>query len=100
MNQNYSTGFPLVLSDSEREQLKAYYMDTVKAEFLSDYPSPEFEDNHWQGMQIGDRMFDLCVYWLDGEIYCLVYECEKKSDGHWYTNIDHEWMLEGGKNEL
>lgn len=96
--QNYPSGFPLVLSQHEKDQLTAYYIDTVRADFLEEYPTPEYEDNHWSGIKIGNRMFDLCVYWSEKQITCLVYECDMVGD-NWQTNTNHEWLLTGETEE-
>ena len=90
---NYPSGFPLVLSEQERKELTAYYLDTVKDEFLNEYPEPDDdEEMYWSGLQIGERMFDLCTYWMDGETVCVVYECYFIRD-NWQTNTRHEWLL-------
>ncbi len=89
---NYPSGFELALSSEEKRQLTAYYIDTVKDAFLHEHPEPDEDEMHWEGIKIGERMFDLCTYWHDEEIACVVYECDKVGD-NWQTNTRHEWLL-------
>ena len=84
----------LTISPSEREQLTAFYMGEVKNDFLSEYPDNTAEDNWWAGIGLGARMFDLCVYWLDEQITCVVYECYKNQSGEYFTDTDRETFLE------
>jgi len=89
MNDNYDSGFDLVLSDYERRDLIAHY----KTDSLPDYNTSSEEDM-WYGYQIGDRMFDLNI-WTDdmtGDIVCAVYECDWLND-NWTTNLRHSWTL-------
>tara|TARA_A100001035_G_C27729490_1_gene476044 strand:+ start:460 stop:762 length:303 start_codon:yes stop_codon:yes gene_type:complete len=89
MTDNYDSGFDLVLSDDERKELNYYYYGTCLPQYLDDK-----EEDLWYGIQIGDRMFDLNV-WYDEERYkivCNVYECDWVRD-NWQTNYRHDWML-------
>ena len=39
-------------------------------------------------------MFDLCIYWLDYKIVCVVYECDlDKTSNEWSTNMNSSWHL-------
>ena len=97
---NYPSGFPLVLSKKERKKITDYYLDTVKGEFLHEYPEPDDdEEMYWAGVKIGKRMFDLCVYWMSEEIICIVYECDFVNDC-WRTNTRHEWVLTDSMDNL
>ena len=89
MSDNYDSGFDLVLSDDERKELNYYYYGTCLPQYLDDK-----EEDLWYGIQIGERMFDLNV-WYDEErdkIVCNVYECDWVRD-NWQTNCRHDWML-------
>ena len=89
MNDNYDSGFDLVLSDDERKELIEYYKEYCLSHYQSDS-----EDDLWYSLQIGDRMFDLNV-WTDDlteEIVCTVYECDWVRD-NWQTNCRHSWTL-------
>ena len=66
-----------------------------------DAPTDDDDDNSWLGIQIDKtgRMFDLCVYWVDGKDVCVVYECDPcdgddgEPNGNWTTNTNAEWYL-------
>jgi|OM-RGC.v1.032129396 hypothetical protein len=83
----------LIISPGEREQLTAFYLDEVKDNFLREYPDNTAEDNWWSGIGLGARMFDLCVYWFDEQITCLVYECHKDQTGQYLTDTNRETFL-------
>ena len=88
MSDNYDSGFPLVLSASERKALIEYY----ETEALPDFP--DGVEEMWHGIKIGDRMFDLNV-WRDEDtdkIVCTTYECDWIND-NWQTNCRHSWTL-------
>ena len=90
----------LQLTDYEKGYLRSFYdheaLDSFK-EFCFPYGS-DYEENHWVGIQVGERMFDLCICWVDREITCVVYECDPITDEmgneNWMTNVsDGEWYL-------
>lgn len=82
----------LTLPKAEKIELTAFYIDTVKDAFLGEFPVPDEDAVYWIGLQINERMFDLCVYWHDGEIGCVVYECDWIND-NWQTNTTKSWLL-------
>lgn len=82
----------LTLSEAEKRQLTAYYVDTVKDAFLDEFPVEDEDAMHWEGIKIGQRMFDLCTYWHDEYIGCVVYECDWVND-NWQTNMTKDWLL-------
>ena len=91
MTDNYDSGFDLVLSDDERQELVQYYTDECLPHYQSDN-----EEDLWYGYQIGDKMFDLNV-WTDDlteKIVCTVYECDwDGKQNNWLTNCRHSWTL-------
>ena len=92
MSDNYDSGFDLVLSDYERGYLIAYYESD--AYIQNEHSGRDSDDMEWYGVQVGDRMFDLCV-WKDedtNKIVCTVYECDWIND-NWQTNCRHSWTL-------
>lgn len=79
----------LVLSNTERRGLLAYYYDDCLPEYLADTA-----EDLWFGIQVGDRMFDLNV-WTDDitqDINCTVYECDWIRD-NWQTNCRRWWAI-------
>ena len=89
MSDNYDSGFELVLSDAEKDQLVKEFYDNFLPEFET-----ETEDDLWYAIQIGDRMFDLNI-WIDDmdeQLRCAVYECYKMND-NWHMSCKHTWML-------
>ena len=57
------------------------------------------EDNDWYGIQVGERMFDLCV-WKDDDMeheVCVVYECFLNDGGFWNTDTSKQWFLKERK---
>ena len=79
----------LVLSDYEKGYLTAFY--ETEPDIQKDH-ADRGEDNLWYGIQVGERMFDLCV-WKDDDIVCVVYECFLNDGGFWNTNTDRQWYL-------
>ena len=65
-----------------------------------DTSSEEYEEMHYDGIQFedSDRMFDLCMHFVDGKVWVDVYECDWEGD-NWYTNCRHSWTLTGGEHE-
>jgi hypothetical protein len=53
---------------------------------------------HYDGIQFedSDRMFDLCMHFVDGKVWVDVYECDWIND-NWHTNCRHNWVLTEGK---
>ena len=86
----------LELTSLEKKQLIQHYKERTLPVFKVDNETPEDEsDNFWCGIQFDKRMFDLCVYWSDYKIVCVVYECDPTEDGNWTTNITASWYLTG-----
>ena len=84
----------LELTSLEKKQLIQYYKEKALPDFKVDNETPEDEsDNFWYGIQFDKRMFDLCVYWSDYKIVCVVYECDPIEDGNWTTNMTASWYL-------
>ena len=84
----------LVLSDYEKGYLTAFY--ETEPDIQKDH-ADRGEDNLWYGIQVGERMFDLCV-WKDDDIVCVVYECFLNDGGFWNTNTDRQWYLKEANN--
>ena len=82
----------LVLSDYEKGYLTAFYESD--AHIQNEHSGRDSDDMDWYGIQVGERMFDLCV-WKDedtNKIVCTVYECDWKNN-NWQTNCKREWVL-------
>jgi len=81
----------LKLTDFEKGYLTAFYH--TDAHIQSEHSGRD-EDNDWYGVQVGKRMFDLCI-WKDeetAEVICVVYECHKNKNGEWMTDTSKQWM--------
>jgi hypothetical protein len=110
----------LILSDDEKEQLIHYYkteaypdwisnwlpkdVDPLTGHYIDDsvYAGEEYEEMHYDGIQFADsdRMFDLCMHFVDGKVWVDVYECDWIGD-NWETNCSRSWTLtEEIDNEL
>ena len=91
MTDNYDSGFDLVLSDNERQELMQYYTD----ECLPDYQTWG-DGDMWYGLQVGDRMFDINI-WHDedsNELISTAYECDwDGTQNNWKTNCRHSCTL-------
>ena len=83
----------LVLSDYEKGYLTAFYDTSPDIRKDQDERG---EDNDWYGIQVGERMFDLCV-WKDEDEICVVYECFLNDNNEWSTDTRRRWYL---KNAL
>ena len=85
----------LELTSLEKKQLIKHYKKEGLPYFKIDNPTPTDEsDNTWLGIQFDKRMFDLCIYWLDYKIVCVVYECDlDKTSNEWSTNMNSSWHL-------
>jgi len=112
MSDNYDNGFDLVLSDHEKNQLIEYYKTEAYPDWITNwlpkdvdpntgrytddsvYAGEEYEEMHYDGIQFEDseRMFDLCMHFVDGKVWVDVYECDWGGD-NWYTNCRHSWTL-------
>lgn len=104
------TGFDLALSDYEKGFLTAHYeahlcFEDYRSNFNAwwEHLNDEME---WVGVQIGDRMFDICI-WLDAgyddegasypnDLVAVVYECIEK-DGSWQTDTSTRWYITEAK---
>lgn len=91
----------LELSNGEKLELQRLYEKEVLPYFLANFDK-EDEENHWHGQQVGDRMFDFCMCWDEGEIISIVHECYRmfSDDGtwNWYTDTMSEWRI--GDNQI
>ena len=45
-----------------------------------------------------DRMFDLCMHFVDGKVWVDVYECDWIGD-NWHTNCTRSWTLTEEKTD-
>jgi hypothetical protein len=99
------TGFELALSDYEKGFLTAHFEAHLRFE---DYRSNNnawweslTDDNEWVGVQIGNRMFDICIWMQDNDegpnypddLVAVVHECTKTSDGCWQTDTSTSFFL-------
>lgn len=111
-SDSYDSGFPLFLSDKEKSQLIHHYKTVAYPDWIanwlpkdvdpstgfynneSEWAGEEYEEMHWDGIQFenSDRMFDLCMYFLNGKEMVIVYECDWQGD-NWTTNCRHSWTL-------
>tara|TARA_R100000353_G_scaffold146568_1_gene105267 strand:+ start:201 stop:566 length:366 start_codon:yes stop_codon:yes gene_type:complete len=112
MTDNYDSGFPLVLSDHEKDKLIHHYKTEAYPDWIanwlpkdvdpstglytdeSEWAGEEYEEMHYDGIQFeeGGRMFDLCMHFVDGKVWVDVYECDWEGD-NWTTNCRHSWTL-------
>ena len=84
----------LKLTKKEKKHLKKFYEQEGLPYFKIDNSTPADEsDNTWLGIQFNKRKFDLCIYWSDYKIVCVVYECDPTEDGNWTTNMSASWHL-------
>ena len=86
----------LVLSGYEKGYLTAFYETDAH---IQNEHSGRDEDNDWYGVQVGERMFDLCV-WKDDDMeheVCVVYECFLNDGGFWNTDTSKQWFLKEGE---
>ena len=82
----------LVLSGYEKGYLTAFYETDAH---IQNEHSGRDEDNDWYGIQVGERMFDLCVWKEEGaeSEVCVVYECFLNDGGFWNTDTSKQWFL-------
>jgi len=86
----------LRLSDYEKGYLTAFYETDAH---IQNEHSGRDEDNLWYGIQVGERMFDLCVWKEEGaeSEVCVVYECFLNDGGFWNTDTSKQWFLKEGE---
>ena len=86
----------LRLSDYEKGYLTAFYETDAH---IQNEHSGRDEDNQWYGIQVGERMFDLCVWKEEGaeSEVCVVYECFLNDGGFWNTDTSKQWFLKEGE---
>lgn len=79
----------LELSDYERGYLMAFYDNHAKPTMIEEgFTDPTDEETFWIGVQIGERMFDLAIYYENKEPVCMVYECKPTEDRqNWVTDM-------------
>ena len=101
-----NTGFDLVLSDDEKEQLLKHFTDQAYQDFLDELPDDinaatgkdqdgcDYDEIFWSGIQLEDpyRMFDLSICFDDGKVIVDAFECDWIND-NWQTNTRHSWRL-------
>ena len=102
----------LELSDHEKTTLFSFYYAEGLDEFRKEYPDStdengiHIEDNFWIGVEVDERMFDLCIFWSNSWLgkapsrpICVVYECDPcdgddgEPNGNWTTNTNKQWYL-------
>jgi len=101
------TGFKLPLSDYEKGFLTAHFEAHLRFENYKCQGNAWYEhlddDMEWVGVQVGDRMFDICI-WLDTkdgkekpeypqDLVAVVYECHKNNAGEFTTDTSTSWFL-------
>ena len=86
----------LRLSDYEKGYLTAFYETDAH---IQNEHSGRDEENLWYGIQVGERMFDLCVWKEEGaeSEVCVVYECFLNDGGFWNTDTSKQWFLKEGE---
>jgi len=108
------TGFELALSGYEKGFLTAHFEAHLRFEDYRCQGNAWYEhlddDMDWVGVQVGDRMFDICI-WLDTSIQekypdeapeypqdlvAVVYECHLNDDGEYQTQTDLSWFIKNG----
>lgn len=82
----------LELSDYERGYLMAFYDNHAKPKMIVEgFTDPTSEETFWIGVQVGERMFDLAIYYDElGQqaLTCVIYECKPTEDGeNWVTDM-------------
>jgi len=81
----------LKLTEFEQGYLTAFYHTDAH---IQGEHSGRDEEMDWYGVQVGERMFDLCI-WEDeetAEVICVVYECHQNNNGEWTTDTSKQWM--------
>ena len=98
----------LSLSDYEKGFLTAHFEAQLRFEDYRCQGNAWYEnlqdDSEWLGVQIGDRMFDICIFAVDrdepvnypDDLVAVVYECVKTADDNWTTKMNKEWFLKEG----
>lgn len=83
----------LELSDYEKGYLTAYYEHDYS---IQSEHAERTEENLWYSVQVGDRMFDLCVWKDEGSQLniCKVTECHAGTEeGLWIEDLSKSWFL-------
>ena len=90
----------LELTESEKLDLNSFFLETIQSDhFLSSEVQDDKESRelYWVGIQIGDRMFDLCIDYNDYKLTCVVYECDfcldEDGSNNWTTNTNRDFVL-------
>ena len=107
-SEKNDTTTELQVSDHEKAMLFSFYYTEGLDEFRKEHPDPFdkdgslIEENFWIGVQVDERMFDLCIFWSDSKPnrpLCVVYECDPcdgddgEPNGNWTTNTYKQWYL-------
>ena len=107
----------LPLSDYEKGYLTAFYEGYFDMQEYQCRNSAWYEhllendDKEWVGVTIGDRVFDLCIYFdmekierrsgpdphYTEDLVCVVYECHPDSTGAYSTDTSLEYFLKEAK---
>jgi hypothetical protein len=91
--EDHGSDDELVLSDYEKGYLTAFYESD--AYIQNEHSGRDSEERDWYGIQVGERMFDLCI-WKEEDIVCVVYECFLNERGEWSTDtVGRRWYLKG-----
>jgi len=100
----------LELSDYEKGFLTAHFEANLAFEDYRCQGNAWYEnlqdDSEWLGVQIGDRMFDICIFAVDrgedepvnypDDLVAVVYECVKTANDNWTTKTNKSWFLKEG----
>lgn len=87
----------LVLSDYEKGYLTAFYESD--AHIQNEHSGRDSDEMDWYGIQVGERMFDLCVWKEEEAEVCVVYECFLNERGEWSTDAaGRKWYLKEANN--
>ena len=100
------TGFKLNLTDYEKGFLTAFYesyihLENYKCSNGQWYEHLYNDDMEWVGVQIGKRMFDICIWFntdkeeveYPKDLIACVYECTKTKDDNWTTDTSTSWFI-------
>lgn len=79
----------LAVSEYERGYLMSFYDNHAKPKMIEEgFTDPTDEETFWIGVQIGERMFDLAIYYENTKLVCMVYECKPTEDmQNWVTDM-------------
>ena len=101
------TGFELPLSGYEKGFLTAHFEAHLRFEDYRCQGNAWYEHlsdaNDWIGVGIGNRMFDICIYFAGKpdpqypqDLVAVVYECYLDDDGEYQTKTDTSWFIKDG----